>query len=336
MSQTWVLLWLPLTAGPTPSEQQLLDDWARHQGATLRLSRATPARAPASYASEIVSHIERALEEARVALDAGDPKNAEQHAAAAEAELREHPELPQAHWLMAEARAAFAEAARALGNDDSAEAAQRDAQGLGGARAPELDESVEPALAVNAERTRLELSLRGWLEGDVVEWDGAAIQAPRERAHLESTSGLHHLRVLRGTRLLWAGWVNASEESPLLSVALATPAPCGAEDLALGRASDTLARVRCDEWVAARPGRPGSLELARCRRGSCEPFAPWPSAAPARALRTDEPAAETRSWAPWGYTFLGVAVAATATALIWSATRPEERDRTVWVYQGVR
>jgi hypothetical protein len=98
-----------------------------------------------------------------------------------------------------------------------------------------------------------------------------------------------------------------------------------------------MSRVRCTSWLAARPAPTGAIEVARCRPSGCEPFTRWPRPAPVAALSgTREPEAPREKQSYWGYGFLGVAVAATATAIIWGATRSDDSERTVWVYDGIR
>lgn len=336
MSQAWVLLWLPLSA-PTPAQKALVEGWARHEHVSLRVAEASPPPTQKPYPSEIVAYIEGSLEAARLALDAGDTSGSAEHLVHAGKAIDSHPELPQSAWLMAEALQLDAAIARASGDDARAIDMLSEAAGLEGERAAALDRAAHVTREL-AERPRTELSLIGPGPGDVVEWDGVP-QSPRgELWFVTSTVGMHHVRVLRGAQLLWAGWTRIATSTTLVEVPLSPPAACSAEDLALGRSPKTIASVRCESWLAARPASGGAVEVARCHLGACKPFARWPRPAPALALsqaqKPDEKSDASSSY--WGYGFLGVAVAATATALIWSATRSDDSERTVWVYEGIR
>ncbi len=336
MSQAWVLLWLPLTSAPTPAETQLVQAWARHEGLELRQVQHAPSPQSVPYSSEIVSHIEESLENARVALDAGDPNGSAALIQSARATLTEHPELPQAAWLMAETLHVTAASASALGDRSAAESALRDAQGLEGPRATAHDDAAKPA-STATETAPVLVTLQGAQPGDTLVWDGVERAAEGASWSVPGGSEIHHGSVLRQGRPVWSGWVQIAAGAPSVTLALPRAEPCSADDLAQSRTAETNALVRCTAWVAARPASSGSIEVALCRLGRCEPFTRWPRPAPAAALREPESPAESSAWAaPWGYTFLGVAVVATATALVWSATRPDEPGRTVWVYEGVR
>jgi hypothetical protein len=284
-----------------------------------------------------VSHIEESLENARVALDAGDPNGSAALAQSARVALTEHPELPQAAWLMAEALHITAASESALGNRSASESALRGAQGLEGLRAAALDDLVTQPTSKAAETALVRITLQGAQPGDTLVWDG--VERAAEGAHwsVPGVSELHHGSVLRQGRPLWSGWVQIAQGAPSVTLTLPRAEPCSSEDLAQSRSPETTSLVRCTGWVAARPAPNGTIEVALCRLGRCGPFTRWPRPAPAAALREPESPTESSAWAaPWGYTFLGVAVVATATALVWSATRADEPGRTVWVYEGVR
>jgi hypothetical protein len=284
-----------------------------------------------------VSHLEASLENARVALDAGDPNGSMALAQSARTTLLQHPELPQAAWLMAEALHVTAASAWALGDPTAAEDALRQSQVLEGARAAALGDAITKPSTADAELVTVKVTAAGVQPGDTLEWDGIPRDAPGRVWAVPRAPELHHARVLRQARPLWAGWVRVVEGATVVSLPLSQAEPCSVEDLALSRSPDTTSLVRCAAWVTARPAGGDAIEVAICRFARCEPFARWPRPLPAAVLRERGNPAESSSWVtPWGYTFLGVAVATAATALIWSATQSDESERTVWVYEGVR
>ena len=115
MSQA-VFLVLTLLGEPTGQERALLAAYARAR----QVEHAAPAPAPAlaaghdAYDVGLASEIETSLERARTAAASLDETAASELLELVSRRLREHPELPQSAWLMAERyRVGAALAARA-------------------------------------------------------------------------------------------------------------------------------------------------------------------------------------------------------------------------------
>ncbi|HEX2674708.1 MAG TPA: hypothetical protein VHM25_27720, partial [Polyangiaceae bacterium] len=193
MSQTAVLVWLSATS-LLPTFRADLDAFAHSRLLRLEAPRqnAAPARSAASaYAPDAVAQIESSLEEARNAAAALEQSRALAALERAERVLREHPELPQSAWMMAEILEQSAElASSAPDGADAASALHERATALEGPRAaPFADRGSdrEPATGLSQR-----VNIEGLEPGDVLEWDGIETESA-----LLTTAGNHHARVAR-------------------------------------------------------------------------------------------------------------------------------------------
>lgn len=284
------------------------------------------------YSRARVSEVERLLEQARTGASA----LAEQQAAAAltEAEriLREHPELPQAAWLMAERHAI---AARLADNarDPVADELRARARALEPERAVAFGQDAR--VETSAGSGRFTLEIRGVSAEERIEWDGRELSFPAE-----VQAGEHLLRVQRGGRLVWAGWVTVTPSEPTLELQLLPRAEtCSHAELGAttGGAAGPLppGGVSCPAWAVLRLSR-GRAELALCRRSLC---GRWhvdaePPVLPARADKARGSESRIPTWATIAIASAGAAVLTGVTLWQTGAFDREQSGRPRWVYEG--
>jgi len=335
MSQTAVLVWLSATS-VLPTFRAELDAFAHSRLLRLEAPRenATPAlmgRANASaYAPDAVAQIESSLEEARNAAASLEQSRAVSALERAEHVLREHPELPQSAWLMAEILQQSADLeSSAPEGADAANALRRRASALEGPRAaPFADQVPErgPELA-----TTQQLSVEGLEPGDDLEWDGIHAELS-----LMTAVGEHHARVARAGRLLWAGWLQVASGAQSVRLPVPETVACSGDDIgrghfAKGRAI-AAAHARCESYVLARAHPGGGIEAALCERERCGQIVIWEHA---RGGMTQEAASKRPIW-PYAVAASVAALAVTSVAL-WRAgvfDHPEPSSREVWVFSG--
>lgn len=371
MSQAWVLLWLA-TDPANAAQSQMLLAWADHNHIALvdpvsptngissqtNGASSTTSDRPPPYAGETVAHIETLLERARLAADGLDTEAALELIAQVQQDLREHPELPQAAWLLAESLRVEADLVRAGGDPRAAESLERDAERLEGTRSRAASAhqpltttdsaDANPALEDDSPRPR-EWLVNGLRPGDQLVWNGAPAETPSNQGpwHVETIPGRHHARVLRSGAPLWAAWVDLTAGAPVVDLPVPPPLPCSQEDLAPMHTPGLQGvPVRCDRWIAARPIRrttiglaasPYAIEVARCHRDQCGAFERWPPNVVPAASPPSPPDDSPFLGAPWwSYAVLGTVVAATATVFLLGVTQRREEERAVWVYGGVK
>jgi hypothetical protein len=322
MPQT-VTLVLLLASEPTRSERALLDAYAQKQHAAFVAPAPTPPPVYAPYRADRVLAIEGRIDEARTFASSLDEERALELLAAIEQDLLQHPELPQAAWLMAERHTLTASVRRAQpdGARDAEELVRR-ARVLEGPRAPAFGETAAEASRVD-DSVRVhfpELAAR-----DVLEVDGV-----KSGATLALAPGEHHVRVLRNGELLFAGW-SALGGAAEARLGVRPLTPCSAEDLfgidARAASPGVPPGVHCASFVVARR-RGRQLEVAACQRRACRPFEPL---LPERA--------EARTFPPWAAIALaGVAAAGVTSLVLWSTgalDREEPPAQREFVYRGL-
>jgi len=338
MSQTAVLVWLSAASllssgspGPgLPTFRADLDAFAHSRLLRLEAPRENAASFRASaYAPDAVAQIESSLEEARNAAASLEQNRALGALERAERVLREHPELPQSAWLMAEILEQSAEVENtAPDGAEAANALRKRAAALEGPRAaPFSDRAPDRELDVAGSQS---LNVDGLEPGDELSWDGVLI-----RGTLTTAAGEHHVRVARGGRLLWAGWTQLSVAQ--LSVRLPVPetVACSTDDIGLGHIAGGRAvaapHARCESYVLAR-ARPGGIEAALCEREHCGNVVIWEHPAPSVAT---EARTKQTIW-PYALAISAGALAITSIAL-WRAgvfDHPEPTLHEVWVFNG--
>jgi hypothetical protein len=325
MSQTAVLVWL--SAGSLlPTFHADLDAFAQSRLVRFEAPRENAAAFHASaYPPDVVAQVESSLEEARNATASLEQSQALAALERADHLLREHPELPQSAWLMAEVLELSADVENtAPDGADAATVLRQRAAALEGPRAvPFSDHAL--GSEVGAAPAHL-ITVNGLEPGDALEWDGIEAPSPVTTAPAE-----HHARVLRSGRLLWAGWARVGEADTQLRLPVPETVACSPDDIGQGRFVGGRAvpapHARCDSYVLARARSGGGIEAAQCERDSCGQVVIWehPSVA----------AAHERPKKVWPY---AVAISASALAVtglvLWRAgvfDREGASTTSVWV-----
>lgn len=324
MTQTATLLLL-FAAQPSKAEEGLLAAHARRQRITLVAPAPTPPRPYPTYRSDLVFDIEGRLDEARTLASSLDQERALALLAAIERDLGEHPELPQAAWLLAEHHRIAADT-RAGDPTQTAEVAAltHAALVLEGARAPAFG---APADAEAAALPGVQLNVRDLTARDTLELDGVSGGASRLIA-----PGVHQVRVLRDGALVYARWLTLGEHVDV-KLGVRPITPCSTEDLAgVGAEADTVSithPIACSRWLVARRA-PTGLELASCRGPRCSHFTPL---VPPRRAHAGLP--------PWATILLAASgAAATGFVTAWASGTFEHQatpaPKTMFVYGGLR
>jgi hypothetical protein len=322
MAQTVTLLLL-FAAEPTRGERALLDRYESEQQVQLVAPAPTPPSVFPPYEREQALAIEGRLDEARTFASSLDEKRALELLAAIERDLLQHPELPQAAWLMAERHrlAASVRRAQADGARDAEELSAR-ARVLEGARAAAFGEAETevPAPAAAVEVRFSELGPR-----DVLELDGV-----KSGSRTSLVPGDHQVRVLRNAEVVWAGWSRLGA-TPEARLGIRPVLACSVEDLSglEGRGASPIAPagVACPRYVVAR--RAGqTLEVAACRGQACGPFVPLVA-----------PRSEPRRFPVWAtIAIAGAATVGVTSLVLWGAgafDRDEPAPRTDFIYRGL-
>lgn len=323
---------LIFVGGSADTHQADLDAWAR---ARLVELRAPEPDSPAGlgYPSELAARIEELLESARLLSATLDDAGALQRLGRTERLLADHPELPQAPWLLAEVLDLRATIAERSGGSDAAELRRRAAALAGGrvgAYAPGAAAGDPSVPAPAAQR-----AVSGLSSGDTLYWD-----AERSGDKLSTPPGLHHARVLRRGRAVWAGWVEVSADQRAIALPVPAPAACSLDDV--GATRIVAERVvpprtaRCARWAVARPGSAGGVEVATCRGAHCGPLLPWKQSFGAVYQGPPQPRAE-RGFPTWAaITLAGVGAAVVGGVVAWRAGAFDEPDgaRTGWRFYG--
>jgi hypothetical protein len=312
-------------------DERALEEWGRARG--MRLSAPDSAVTPTIQVDLTVGdRVEDDLERARDASSALDADLTERYLARAEALVRAHPELPESAWLMAEVLRGWSiRWGRVPPREpERAAAAWRRARGLDGGRQAGLGEE---ATTTTDPDVPFALSLDGMGEARI---DGARV-AP---GPLRATVGEHQLTVTRERHLVWAGWVDLTEGAAV-RVALPSPPPCSGEELSKVTIEGHAVRadgVRCEHWVAARPGpHGGSVQVATCRVDRCGALLEWSvgGAVPWVADARPHPGFHWPAWATW--TLVGVGAAAiTGTTLALTGVFRESSTESPFMFGDLR
>jgi hypothetical protein len=311
---------------------------ARFSARFVPVPKGAPPLTFPDYSRELVAEVERLLERARTGTMALAEEQAATALAQAERQLRAHPELPQAAWLMAERHRLAALLSERTPAPDPG----------GHSKVPDPRELERRAAALEPERARafgeapgsvgtgaltpFRLEVRGVGTEDRLEWDGSELRFPTA-----VLPGEHHLRVIRGGELVWAGWVTVSPAAPVLRVP--TPAALACSQGELGTTRNGAARplpapgITCPAWAVLRVDR-GRVELSLCRRSACGAWhldtGPERSAQPPPTL--SEPGFPR--WATIALASAGAVLFTTVTLWQTGAFDRDGRPTTRWSYEG--
>lgn len=353
MNQTVTLLLLTAAGGKlTSQERQALATFQTREKVTLVAPRSLGAAAPAASAEsrptlwvqgvvrpapgpagDVAERVEASLDEAQTLAASLDEERALVLLAEVEKELLLHPELPQAAWLLAERhQLAAAIRRKQAGGAEDADRLVASAEALEGPRAaPFGDVAAAPETPVPAPLLgiRALVSVRDLDAHDSLVVDGRAATNPAS-----VLSGRHHAHVLRGSRVVWAGWFDVPAEARVDGL-LGIPerAPCSDEDFAGtttgGRAPTVPTGVRCGRWLAVRRGATG-LEVAWCEESRCTAYGPLLR----EQLAPKPAAAQIPAWL--AATVVGATAVGAASLLIATGTFDREKPPPVVVpvYRG--
>ncbi len=327
-----VILWL--AAPPAlPEHRADITHWALARG--FQAVAPAAGKDQAAYEARVAEELEAELEQVRVTAPS-TPGAFER----VDELLSQHPELPQAAWLMAER---YALEAQFKGGDLQRAALQ--AQSLEGRRAPAFgaspaEQPADPGPArayhLSGARPRDQVFIDG------VQRAGGASLAPGSAHSSVAALGLHHVQLFRGGTYVWAGWVEVGPSSEL-RVEDPTLA-CSDVDLAgvaLGpEAALPPPGVLCSRWAVARPGAIGGTDIALCHGARCAPWEHQGSlgVATGGAAAGGGEAAPTSGaglppWLTW--TAAAAGAAAAAGIILWQSgafSRPE--PSTEFVFTG--
>ncbi len=333
MSQTAVLVWLSASA-ISPGFRADLDAFAQSRLLRLEAPRENAASfAAPAYAPDVVAQIEVLLEEARNATASLEQSRALAALEHADRLLHEHPELPQAAWLMAEQLELTADVeSTAPGGVNAGGALRSRAAALEGARAtPFSDHAASAELAAP---TAHAISADGVEPDDTLEWDGV-----RAGPQLTTLPGEHHVRVSRNGRLLWAGFVVVAENAPRVRLPVPETPACSLDDIGAGRFAEGRAlaapHARCESYVLARGRADGSIDAALCERDACGKVVVWQSS----LAQVGKAAVVEHGWPRWAtYTVIASASVLATSLVLWRAgvfDRPAPGPATTnFIYMG--
>jgi hypothetical protein len=360
MSQAVILVWVSVTAGSaaphvgdrptppmksvttfdyttsaTPSQRRAITAWAQSHLLSIAPPATDTATSARAYDPELVQRIEDLLEQARVSAGSLDDALALEQLALAEALIYEHPELPQAAFLLAEAAAQQAPIVEHNGHARLARIQRLRAASLEGERVRPYAAATEvhstPSDARAPAAGSRDVTVSGLAAGDTVVWDGTPITARR----LTVPIGEHHVQVLRESALIWAGFLLVHGADTEVRIPVGAPAPCSRADLSGARVQQDQVigsdGVRCPLWAIARPAASQGIEVALCRRSECGSLMHWQEGFGEPLVK---PLHEAHPWRlpPWaGYVAAGVGAAAATGLILWQSGAfedPEEQPRS--------
>jgi hypothetical protein len=327
MSAALVVVWVG-TSASLGAHQEDLEGWASAREQRIEVAAHERALPAAGHDDTLADRVESLLSQARADAFSASPSGASAALDTAEKLLEGAPSLPECAFLMAEVYRQrgllVALSDPALGHELEARAVA-----LGGARAAPFagagtdvhgprSEALAPArvgapsesvVGTAAAPAASPVRLEGPMPDDEIEIDGVEVHdAPT------LPDGAHHVRVLRGGRLAWAGWIAA--QSGAIRAPVPVVATCSETDV-LPPAGSTGHAARCERYAIARPAGPERIEVALCHRSSCGEFLPWSRAwgasfeLPVHSPRSARP---SHSWILW--TVVGVAATAVGALVL--------------------
>jgi hypothetical protein len=321
---------------PDAAQARALAAWAHAHGVLLRPPDDVKPRAiPVD--SGRADDVERLLDRARDAIAARDADATDRALADAESALSDHPELPQAAWLLAEVERARSTRYRRIPpvDEEAADRAWARAEGLDGGRVPGAGEALSIAHPAQA-TIALSVEPAGatpWLDGRRV-----------ATGNVVTAAGRHALVVTWGDVVVWAGWIETPAGTSAIHFAVPASPPCSAGDVAHARveagAGPTRVdadAVRCGAWVAALHGRTtDEIAVTSCEGGHCGALSAW--RAPIAWTWTPPPdhgGSQWPTWATWGLVGAGAAVV-TGIVLVTSGAFQSAPTQTRFVSSGLR
>ena len=325
---TLTLVWLGARP-PDAGAAAVLAAWAQANGSRLEEPRReAPSEAPDD--ANVAGKCETLLEQARDQLQAGDEASAHALLAELDQALRSRPSLLQGGWLMAERYRLEARLARRAAPDRATAFDQR-ADVLEGTRAAAFGEPQ--AATAPAAKIRVEIVVHGARRHEIA-WDGTA-----SSDDIATLPGEHHLVVLRGGRVAWAGWVSALAPGKI-EVWAPDAAACSTEDFEQvvfdpAAGLKVPAGVKCGAWLAATPGpSPGTLALTRCGAERCQATTLY-SGALTQTVASDDQGAKKAAFPAWAaWTIAGAGVVAATSIILWRTGAFDTARESKVIYDG--
>lgn len=291
-----------------------------------------------------IARVEGVLHAAREPIELGSESALDRvraTVAAAYAEIRAHPEDPEAPLLLGEALRTLARIEARAGDDDAARALRRRADVVDGGRRIGLSEggstSQDEAPPLATVPVRILLDGAGPAARVVV--DGV----PREPGTASLAPGEHHVRVVSGdaSTLLarWVSFANAPAQELALHVRVDETA-CSPRDLSRALASTATAAtapfaVSCARWARV-VRRAEGLELRLCDASSCGAAT---TLSTLDVATTKAPRPQPSVWrSGWTWAAIGAAAVATGVLTAWGlgAFDPDPKPPPTWRWEGVR
>jgi hypothetical protein len=195
---------------------------------------------------------------------------------------------------------------------------------------------VAPAAAA-----AVRLDLQGLAASDELELDGE--RRPINARQVTLTPGLHHARVWRGGRPIFATFAPVVAAQTVLTLDVPALVPCSAEDLErVPRFSPTRADepaaappgIACSAWARVREDRAG-IAISLCQRSHCGAFQHWQRREP---LAFAPIAVERRAFPAWaGFALAGGAAVIASSIVLWQSGAFERgrASTATWEYGGL-
>ncbi len=270
--------------------------------------------------AHIADDVERLLDRARDAMAARDGDAVDRMLEAASATLKEHPELPQAAWLMAEVERSRSTRMRRIAPVDEAAAA------VAWARAEAMDQGRVAGVGEQGAASPAAATLTlpaGLPAGVTVRLDGLATTQPDIATH----AGSHALVVELDGAPVWASWIEAPAGTSSARVSAPVMPECSRMDLSRAAATgETVdaSGVRCPSWIAVVGDGTGDVRVAVCSADHCGPLALWRAPLPWTYNPPSEGArgGAWPTWATWGLVGAGAIVATGVIVLATGVLKP--------------
>jgi hypothetical protein len=205
---------------------------------------------------------------------------------------------------------------------------------LEGPRAAAFGES----LAVEAPSSPAVVQIRGVAMADELEVDGT-LHSPAQRRY-ELAPGLHHFRVLRVGRPIFATFTQVKPDQTELLLAAPKLAPCSYEDLAsvdlelILQGQPPPPGVACQRWAVVRVEKSG-VSVSMCGREACGPLVHWQRRKPAPFMPLVVDRSRLPGWA--GFAIAGATAVAATSLVLWQSGALDrgQRAATTLEYGGL-